>query len=92
MQLRVSVNLLCACSTHQYYPSLMAHPFPTSCQNDNHNRIESANSNMGYCSAEDEAADECFGGWARIATAVQGAKAKDPQMLVLSAGDEFMGT
>ncbi|KAG1664927.1 hypothetical protein FOA52_004449 [Chlamydomonas sp. UWO 241] len=56
--------------------------------NDNHNRIEAATESYGPCTAS----GACYGGWARIATAVKMARAKDPQALILSAGDEFLGS
>ena len=40
--------------------------------NDFHSRIESINAFDSTCSAEDETAGECFGGAARLVTAVEG--------------------
>ena len=40
--------------------------------NDFHSRIESINAFDSTCSAEDEAAGECFGGAARLVTAING--------------------
>jgi 5'-nucleotidase len=64
--------------------------------NDVHSRIESINEFDSTCSAEDEAAGECFGGAARLYTAINGLRdelrARGENVLVLDAGDEFQGS
>ena len=64
--------------------------------NDFHSRIESINSSDSTCSAEEEAANECFGGAARLHTAINAARdelrAAGENVLVLDAGDEFQGS
>ena len=47
-------------------------------QNDVHNRIQAQNAGSAYCSATEDAAGRCFGGFARIATVIETARAKDP--------------
>lgn len=64
--------------------------------NDLHSRIQPINRFDSTCSAEDDAANECFGGVARIATAVNTLRADleaDGQnVLVMDAGDQFQGS
>jgi 5'-nucleotidase len=62
--------------------------------NDMHSRIESINRFDSTCDAEDEAAGECFGGMARVKTAVDAKKAAlgDANVIVLDAGDPFQGS
>jgi 5'-nucleotidase len=64
--------------------------------NDFHSRIEAINAFDSTCSAEDEAAGECFGGAARMATAVAEMRAQLAEegdgVVVLNAGDVFQGS
>lgn len=62
--------------------------------NDWHSRIEPINKYDSTCSAEDEEKGDCFGGAARLVTAVAEArKALDGQnVLFLNAGDNFQGS
>jgi 5'-nucleotidase len=62
--------------------------------NDIHSRIESINKYDSTCDAEDEAEGKCFGGMARLKTAIDGRRdALDGQnVLVLDAGDPFQGS
>ncbi|EKF17015.1 5'-nucleotidase C-terminal domain-containing protein [Nitratireductor pacificus] len=62
--------------------------------NDWHSRIEPINKFDSTCSAEDDDKGECFGGAARLVTAVAEArKALDGQnVLFLNAGDNFQGS
>jgi 5'-nucleotidase len=64
--------------------------------NDFHSRIQSINAFDSTCSAEDEAAGECFGGAARLFTAINQLRdeieAAGGNVLVLDAGDEFQGS
>lgn len=64
--------------------------------NDFHSRIESINAFDSTCSAEDEAAGECFGGAARMKAAVDGLRGelqgKGEAVAVLNAGDNFQGS
>ncbi len=61
--------------------------------NDVHDRFEPINRFDSTCPAADDAAGECFGGAARLATAVAAARAAaaGPSLLV-DAGDQFQGT
>ena len=61
--------------------------------NDLHSRIEPINRFDSTCSAEDDAAGECFGGYARLKTLVDRMRADlGENVLVLDAGDQFQGT
>ncbi|MGB0499033.1 MAG: bifunctional metallophosphatase/5'-nucleotidase [Rubricella sp.] len=60
--------------------------------NDVHSRIEPINRFDSTCSAEDDAAGECFGGVARIATMMDMLRGEHENLLVLDAGDQFQGS
>ncbi|RSC31437.1 LysM peptidoglycan-binding domain-containing protein [Agrobacterium sp. FDAARGOS_525] len=64
--------------------------------NDFHSRIESINKFDSTCSAEEEGKNECFGGAARLLTAINQArdalKAGGKNVLLLNAGDNFQGS
>lgn len=60
--------------------------------NDVHSRIEEVNKADVTCSAKDSAAGECFGGVARLKTAIDAERAKADNILVLDAGDQFQGS
>ena len=62
--------------------------------NDLHSRIEPVSKYDGTCSAEDDAAGECFGGAARLKTFIDGKRAalEGENVLVLDAGDQFQGS
>ncbi|WP_299969044.1 bifunctional UDP-sugar hydrolase/5'-nucleotidase [uncultured Roseobacter sp.] len=62
--------------------------------NDMHSRIESINKYDSTCDAEGEAEGACFGGVARVKTAVEAKRAElaDANVLLLDAGDPFQGS
>ncbi len=62
--------------------------------NDLHSRIEPISKFDGTCSAEDDAAGECFGGIARVKTYLDERRAAlaDANVLTLDAGDQFQGS
>ena len=62
--------------------------------NDLHSRIEPINGFDSTCSAEDDAAGECFGGVARVKTAIDAKRAEldGENVVVLDAGDQFQGS
>jgi 5'-nucleotidase len=62
--------------------------------NDFHSRIESINKYDSTCSAEEEAKNECFGGAARLKTAIDQTRAglAGKNTLLLNAGDNFQGS
>ncbi|QRM57026.1 bifunctional metallophosphatase/5'-nucleotidase [Sinorhizobium sp. BG8] len=62
--------------------------------NDLHSRIESINKFDSTCSAEEETKNECFGGVARLKTAIdtQRQNLAGKNVLLLNAGDNFQGS
>ncbi|KAK3925367.1 Apyrase [Frankliniella fusca] len=56
--------------------------------NDFHARFEPVSPKASEC----KAGDRCIGGLARVAAAVQGQLARNPNALVLNGGDNFQGT
>ncbi|MEM1361471.1 MAG: 5'-nucleotidase C-terminal domain-containing protein [Pseudomonadota bacterium] len=64
--------------------------------NDLHSRLAPVNKYNSTCSAEDDAAGECFGGVARLATMIDQMRddleAKGENVIVLDAGDQFQGS
>jgi 5'-nucleotidase len=64
--------------------------------NDLHSRIQPINRFDSTCNAEDDAAGECFGGMARVATAINTLRgeleAAGENVLVMDAGDQFQGS
>jgi 5'-nucleotidase/UDP-sugar diphosphatase len=64
--------------------------------NDFHSRFESITGTDSTCNAEGEAAGECFGGIARLKTAIdtqrEKATAAGENVVLFSAGDEFQGS
>jgi 5'-nucleotidase/UDP-sugar diphosphatase len=62
--------------------------------NDWHSRIEPINAFDSTCSAEDETAGKCFGGAARLVTAVRERREalQGENTLFLNAGDNFQGS
>lgn len=64
--------------------------------NDFHSRIRSINKFDSTCSAEEEGKNECFGGAARLLTAINqtrdALKAQGKNVLLLNAGDNFQGS
>ena len=64
--------------------------------NDLHSRIQAINRFDSTCSAEDETAGACFGGVARIATAVNAIRgpleAAGENVILLDAGDQYQGS
>lgn len=62
--------------------------------NDFHSRVEPISAYDSTCSAEDNDAGECFGGYARVKTAVDAAReaAGDGNIVLLDAGDQYQGS
>jgi len=62
--------------------------------NDFHSRVESINKFDATCSAAEEAKNECFGGAARLKTAIDQRRAAlaGQNVVVLDAGDNFQGS
>ncbi|TMM55362.1 bifunctional metallophosphatase/5'-nucleotidase [Sulfitobacter sabulilitoris] len=60
--------------------------------NDFHARFEPISKYDGPCSAEDNTAGECFGGSARLATAIEAARGRTNNSILVDGGDQFQGT
>ncbi|KID12597.1 bifunctional metallophosphatase/5'-nucleotidase [Ponticoccus alexandrii] len=60
--------------------------------NDFHARFEPISKYDSGCSSEDNDAGECFGGSARLMTAISDAKARTNNYLLVDGGDQFQGT
>ncbi|MCJ7873149.1 bifunctional metallophosphatase/5'-nucleotidase [Phaeobacter sp. J2-8] len=60
--------------------------------NDFHARFESVSKYDGPCSAEDDAEGKCFGSSARLMTAINEAKARSNNWVLVDGGDQFQGS
>lgn len=60
--------------------------------NDFHDRYEPISKFDSTCPAEDNAAGECFGGSARLVTALAEARARSNNSILVDGGDQFQGT
>ncbi|MGP3698240.1 bifunctional metallophosphatase/5'-nucleotidase [Rhodobacter sp. NSM] len=60
--------------------------------NDFHDRFEPISKYDSTCPPEDNAAGECFGGIARLVTAIAEARGQGGTRLLLDAGDQFQGS
>ncbi|MFZ3581161.1 bifunctional metallophosphatase/5'-nucleotidase [Loktanella sp. DJP18] len=60
--------------------------------NDFHDRFEPISAYDGPCAAEDNTAGECFGGSARLVTALEEARARSNNTILVDGGDQFQGT
>ncbi len=60
--------------------------------NDIHSRIEPINKYDSGCSAKDDAAGKCFGGSARLATAIRARRAAVANSILVDGGDQFQGS
>ena len=60
--------------------------------NDFHARFEPISASDSTCAAEDDEAGECFGGSARLVTAIEDAKERAENWLLVDGGDQFQGT
>ena len=60
--------------------------------NDIHSHFEEVNVNTGTCKDDMKVKGECFGGMSRIAGYIQRVREKDPETLLLNAGDYYQGT
>ena len=60
--------------------------------NDFHARFEPISKYDSGCSSEDNAEGKCFGGSARLVTAVSEARARSNNSILVDGGDQFQGT
>ncbi|SES24447.1 5'-nucleotidase [Tranquillimonas rosea] len=81
-----SVLALTAGVAHADYALTILHT------NDFHARFEPISGYDSTCAEEDNAAGECFGGSARLVTAIEEARADSDNALLVDGGDQFQGT
>ena len=60
--------------------------------NDFHSRVEPISKYDSGCSPEDNTEGKCFGGYARLVTAVADARQRNPNALLVDGGDQFQGS
>ncbi len=60
--------------------------------NDFHSRIKPINQYDGRCSAQENTAGDCFGGAARLMTAICNARVEALNTLLVDGGDQFQGS
>ncbi|WP_299777929.1 bifunctional metallophosphatase/5'-nucleotidase [uncultured Roseobacter sp.] len=60
--------------------------------NDFHARFEPISKYDSGCSVEDDAEGKCFGGSARLVTAIEEARARSNNAILVDGGDQFQGT
>ncbi|MGH1330948.1 MAG: bifunctional metallophosphatase/5'-nucleotidase [Paracoccaceae bacterium] len=60
--------------------------------NDFHARFEPISKYDSPCSAEDNTEGKCFGGTARLVTAIEEARARSNNSILVDGGDQFQGT
>jgi len=60
--------------------------------NDFHARFEPISKYDGPCSAEDNGEGKCFGGSARLMTAISEARSRSNNSILVDGGDQFQGT
>lgn len=60
--------------------------------NDFHSRVEPINKYDSTCSAEDAAENKCFGGSARLITAIREQQAQTNNWILVDGGDQFQGS
>jgi 2',3'-cyclic-nucleotide 2'-phosphodiesterase (5'-nucleotidase family) len=60
--------------------------------NDMHARFEQTNAQSGRCAQKHLSTNDCYGGFARVASFVKEVKAKEPNVVFLNAGDTYQGT
>ncbi|SHF36355.1 5'-nucleotidase [Loktanella atrilutea] len=60
--------------------------------NDFHDRFEPISKYDGPCAPEDNTAGDCFGGEARLVTALEQARAENDNTILVDGGDQFQGT
>ncbi len=60
--------------------------------NDFHDRYEPISAFDSTCDAETNAKGECFGGSARLVTALRAARARSDNTILVDGGDQFQGT
>lgn len=80
-------------------PFLLALAAPVSAEtltilhtNDFHSRVEPINKFNSGCRPEDNEAGKCFGGYARLITAIRATRAETKNAILVDGGDQFQGS
>ncbi|VAW20036.1 5'-nucleotidase [hydrothermal vent metagenome] len=73
-------------------PALAQYQLTVLHTNDFHARFEPISRFNGPCSVDDNLEGKCFGGSARLLTAIEGARERAENSLLLDGGDQFQGT
>ncbi|OSQ35654.1 bifunctional metallophosphatase/5'-nucleotidase [Thalassospira mesophila] len=91
---RITLGLLAACSmlTLGTAPALADYQLRILHTNDVHDRVESVTKYNNSCDTKGEADGKCFGGYARLTTAVRDARAQGGNVVLLDGGDQFQGS
>ncbi|WP_417844860.1 bifunctional metallophosphatase/5'-nucleotidase [Thalassospira sp.] len=91
---QMTLGLLAACSmiTLGSVPSFADYQLRILHTNDVHDRVESVTKYNNTCDAAGEAEGKCFGGYARLVTAIRDIRAKDDNVVLLDGGDQFQGS
>jgi 5'-nucleotidase/UDP-sugar diphosphatase len=82
----ISALALCATTALADYSLTILHT------NDFHARFEPISKYDSGCSTEDNTEGKCFGGSARLVTAVKEARARSNNSILVDGGDQFQGT
>lgn len=78
--------MLTACSAETDYALTILHT------NDFHARFEPISQYDSGCAAEDNERGDCFGGSARLMTAIDAARSRSANHILVDGGDQFQGT
>jgi len=73
-------------------PAMAAETITVLHTNDFHSRFEPISKYDSGCSTEDNAEGKCFGGYARLVTAIADARSRNPNALLVDGGDQFQGS
>ncbi len=83
----------------KFVPVFIAFSTPVSAEtltilhtNDFHSRVEPINQFNSGCKPEDNEAGKCFGGYARLISAIKAAKEDTDNVILVDGGDQFQGS
>ena len=84
--LLLAASAVAAADNGQHFRLVVLH------NNDMHARFEQTNAQSGRCAQKHLSTNDCYGGFARVASYVKEIKAKEPNVIFLNAGDTYQGT
>ena len=82
----IAVLTISACAAAADYSLTILHT------NDFHARFEPISKYDSGCGAEDNVVGKCFGGSARLVTAINEARTRSDNSILVDGGDQFQGT